>query len=231
MKSNVIILTVITIFLHATGSAFAVDDWAYELSAKAKKIYKTKTIQFACEEIPKLLHSLPEIGKTMSETKARNISNMIQQGNIRQELYFAIRDAGLFQTKSCEPIIRQYADSLNNMSGVKDAIAFYFYKLGDKQKISILANDFDKEARVAGDHWTVDLFGYLDDWDISGVRLVRHAAYSDAAGSELLCSAIMWRRYLYGEKVFKDNWYGIGEKEKVNRRALDHFYERCSVER
>lgn len=197
----------IILSLCIAGNAVASDDWAYELSQEAKKIYEKKTIQIPRQRIPALLAE-----------------------NNNQDLYIAIRDAGLFQEKSCYPIIQENLSVLGQISGVRDAVAFYLFKLGDKQQMKILVSDFDKEARAIGDHATVDLFGYLNDWDNFGVRLVRHAAYSDAVGSELLCSAIVWRRYLYGEKNFKNNWYRVGKKEKVDKRRLDHFYETCRVE-
>ena len=200
------IILVIILCLCTAGELFAAEDWAYELSPEAKQIYKKKIIQYPCENIPALL-----------------------QQNKTQDLYYTIRDAGIFKTKSCGTIIQRHADQLKRMLGVKDAVAFYFYKLGDNQQLKILETDFDNEAKATGDYVVVDLFGYLDDWDISGVRLVRHAAYSDGAASELLCSAIMWRRYLFGEKSFKENWYKAGRNEKINQRILDYFYETCRV--
>lgn len=201
------LLTIVIICVCTAGNVLASDDWAYELSSEAKRIYEKKIIQDPCRNIPELL----------------------RQGNT-QDLYYTIRDAGLFRTESCGAVIQRHVDALSRLPGVKYAIAFYFYRLGDKQQLKVLAAVFDKEARATGDHWVIELFGFLDDWDISGVRLVRHAAYSDAAASELLCSALMWRRYLYGEKFFKKNWYTIGNKEKIAQRTLDHFYERCQCE-
>jgi len=67
----------------------------------------------------------------------------------------------------------------------------------------------------------------LGDWDISGKRLVRHARYSDGAGSELLCSALMWRRFLYGEKDFEMRWDRIGKEENVDAGRLQRFREKC----
>jgi hypothetical protein len=93
--------------------------------------------------------------------------------------------------------------------------------------VNVLAEIFDKEARIVGGHWAVELFGFLDDWDVSGKRLVRHSLHADGAAAELLCSAIMWRRYLYGEKLFKEKWYEVGKKERIDKRILDHFYETC----
>ena len=111
--------------------------------------------------------------------------------------------------------------------GLKGAVSFYLVRLGDRQQVNVLAEIFDKEAGFVGDHWVVELFGFLDDWDVSGKRLVRHSGYADGAAAESLCSAIMWRRYLYGKKIFKENWYKVGKKEKIEKRILDHFYETC----
>ena len=193
------------LFIFTASNVFAIEDWAYECSLEAKQIYEKKIIQYPCEKIPQLL----------------------RQGNT-QDLYHTIRDAGLFRTTPCGSIIKNHENKLNNIVGVKDAVAFYYYRLGDKQQLEILANVFDKETNsIGGDHWTVDLFGFLDDWDISGVRLVRSARHADGAGAELLCSAIIWRRYLYGDKIFKQNWYKFGKKEKIDKRKLDHFYDYC----
>jgi hypothetical protein len=217
----------IIVFICTASNAFGADDWTYELSAEAKRIYKKKIIQYPCKNIPALLRQSmsPDFKQT-----TRGYILVPVQNDITNELYLTIRDAGLFRTKSCDAFIRRNVDTLNELPGVKDAIAFYYYRLGDRQQLNILATDFDKEARATGDYWTVVLFGFLDDWAISGVRLVQHAAYADAAGAESLCSAIMWRRYLYGEKNFKDNWYTVGEKEKVDKRRLDYYYETCNVE-
>lgn len=205
---KILVLTILCICI--ASNVFAIEDWAYECSSEAKQIYEKKIIQYQCKNIPKLL----------------------RQGNT-EDLYHTIRDAGLFRTTSCGSIIKKHEKQLNNMVGVKDAVAFYYYRLGDKQQLKILANSFDKETfdketnSFGGDHWTVELFGFLDDWDISGVRLVRTAAHADGAGAELLCSALSWRRYLYGETIFKQNWYKFGEKEKIGKPELDHFYEGC----
>ena len=202
------IILIVILFLLSNNNLFAAEDRAYELSAEAKQIYKKKIIQYPCKNIPALLRQSmsPDFKQT-----TRGYVLVPVQNDITDELYFTIRDAGLFRTKSCDAFIRRNMDALNELPGVKDAIAFYYYRLGDKQQLNILATNFDK--MITGDDSTVELFGFLDDWDVSGVRLVRHAAHADFAGAELLCSAIMWRRYLYGEKNFKDIWYKVGEKE------------------
>jgi hypothetical protein len=61
-------------------------------------------------------------------------------------------------------------------------------------------------------------------WNISGVRIVRNATYSDAVGAELLCSALMWRRYLFGEKFFSEKRVKVGKQEQVVQRKLDNLY-------
>jgi hypothetical protein len=68
---------------------FAADDWAYELSSKAREIYTQKKTQIPCESPPELL--------TQKKT---------------QDIYIAIRDAGLFQTKSCDVIIQKHATAV-----------------------------------------------------------------------------------------------------------------------
>jgi hypothetical protein len=214
----------IILCLCFAGNAVAAEDWAYELSAEAKQIYRKKIVQYPCKKIPTLLDQSmsPEFKQTQT-----GLTLVPVQNEKTDEIYFTIRDAGLFRTKSCESYIKQHISRLNELPGVKAAIAFYFYRMGDKQQLNNLIADFDK---ASSDDFAVELFGFLDDWNVSGVRLVRLAAHADASGAELLCSSIMWRRYLYGEKIFKDNWYSVGKNEKVDKRRLDHFFETCRVE-
>jgi hypothetical protein len=197
------LIATIVLCICLAGTALASDDWAYELSPQAREIYEKRIVQIPCEKISELLKEKDD-----------------------QDLYLAIRDAGIFKQESCKPIIQKHMDQLTQL-GLNGAVAFYLLRLGDRKQVNALAEIFDKEARTVGDHWVVELFGFLDDWDVSGKRLVRHSGYSDGAASELLCSAIMWRRYLYGEKIFKEKWYEVGKKEKIEKRILDHFYETC----
>jgi hypothetical protein len=180
-------------------------DWAFQLSDKAKEIYTKKKIQIPCKSIGDLLNKDDING-----------------------LYTAIRDAELFGDKTCDKYIKKNLERLKKTGGATDAVAFYFYKNGDSSGLKLLANSYDKDAQGIGDHWTVDLFGFLNEWEISGRRLLRHVkCCSDAIGGEALCSAIMWRRYLYGEKDFKYFWFKIGEEEEVSLDKLQHFYDTC----
>jgi hypothetical protein len=69
------------------------------------------------------------------------------------------------RTKSCDATIQRHVDTLNQMPGVKNVVAFYYYRLGDKQQLKITATDFDKETKTTGNHWTLKLFGILDNYD------------------------------------------------------------------
>jgi hypothetical protein len=180
-------------------------DWAYECGAEAQKIYTKKKIQIPCKRIGELLN----------------------KGDITG-VYIAIRDAALFGDKTCSKYIKKNLDRLKRTEGAKDAVAFYSYKNGDPSGLKLLADSYDKEAQKIGDHWTVELFGFMNDWEISGRRLVRHAkCCSDAVSGELLCSAIMWRRYVYGDKDFNHFWFKIGEEESVSSEDLRHFNYDC----
>jgi len=99
--------------------------------------------------------------------------------------------------------------------------------MGRSESLATLLDIFDMEAAQVGDHIVVELFGFLDDWENTGRRLVKHAKTSDGAATELLCSALMWRRYLEGEKVFKENWYKYSRLEKLQPRKRDHLFESC----
>jgi hypothetical protein len=216
------ILTMLVLLVITSSAAMAADDWAYELPVEAKKIYRNKRIQYPCKNIPALLRqSMPHDRKQSGD----GLMHVPVQNEKTDAIYFTIRDAGLFQTKSCDAFIQKHRDRLRELPGVKAAIAFYYYRLGDKRQLDRLAADFDSAA--GGGDCTVELFGFLDDWEVSGVRLVRLAAHADASGAALLCSSIMWRRYLNGEKAFKEHWYKIGAQEKIDRRRLDLFFETC----
>jgi hypothetical protein len=195
------LIVIIFFIIGAPGTLFATEDWAYELSPKAKEIFKKRVIQIPCEKIPELL----------KEKKTH-------------DLYFAIRDAGIFKQESCRPIIRKHKDELMRL-GLEGVISFYLLRLGDRQQLNVFAEIFDEQ--VLRDFWVIELLGFLDDWDVSGKRLVKISGYSDGAAAEVQCSAIMWRRYLYGEKIFKQKWYEIGKKERIKKEHLDFFYETC----
>lgn len=180
------------------------DDWAFECGAEAQEIYNKKKIQIPCKRIGELLN----------------------KGDING-VCIAIRDAALFADKTCNTYIKKNLARLKRTEFTKDAIAFYSYKNGDPSGLKLLPDSYDREGRT-GDHWTVDLFGFINEWEISGRRLVRHAkCCRDAVGGEALCSAILWRRYLYGEKDFKHFWFKIGKEENVSPEDLQHFYSDC----
>lgn len=180
------------------------DDWAYELHSDAKQIYTKKVIQISCSEIPNLL-----------STKAE------------KSIYLAVRDAALFRNQGCGPIIRKYRAELAKIPGLPDAMSFYDYRNGDTNGLRQLSRSFDAAARRTQDHWTVEIFGFIADWETAGRRLVRHSAYSDGAGSELLCSALKWHRYLYGEVDFEKYWFSIGKQERVKHEVLQDMFDNC----
>ena len=188
---NTLLIVYIVFFVCTFLRVAPAQDWAFQLGAEAKKIYTKRKIQIPCKRIDDLLNKDDING-----------------------LYTAIRDAALFGDKTCDKYIKKNLDRLKQTEGAKDAVAFYFYKNGDSSGLKLLANSYDKDAQGIGDHWTVDLFGFLNEWEISGRRLVRHAkCCSDLVGGEALCSAIWWRRYLYGEKDFRHFWFKIGKED------------------
>ena len=206
MRFTTSIIIVISIFL-LVQNCFAYDDdfdWAYELSDSAKVIYKNKQIQIPYSEIGRLLNE-----------------------NKHWLAYRVIRDAGIFKDKSCIGIFLKEIDRIEKVPRLRDAYYFYRLRLGDDSFLANLLSSFDKDARTTGDHYTVELFGFLPDWQQSGRRLVRHAGYSDGAASQLLCSAILWRRFLYGEHEFKNNWFEAGKRESINYKVLQYFYDDC----
>jgi len=198
------ITIVISLALLITAPCAQAEDWAYELADSAKQIYMKKAVQIPCSRIGDLI-----------------------QSKAKDDIYLAIRDAGLFHDQTCASVVRKFRQTLEKMVGVRDAVAFYLYRMGDKQQLNVLAKSFDRDAKRTGDHWTVELFGFLDDWNIAGRRLVRHSSYSDGADSEVLCSALMWRRYLYGEADFEDNWFRIGKQEHVDMERLKDKFDYC----
>jgi len=180
------------------------DDWAFELHASAKDVYAKKSMQVPCSDIPRLL-----------STKAE------------KSIYLAVRDAALFRDKSCRPIIQKYRADLAKIPGLPNAMSFYDYRSGDANGLRQLSRSFDADARHTQDHWTVEILGFIADWDTAGRRLVRHSSYSDGAGTELLCSALKWHRYLYGEVDFENHWFSIGKQEGVKHEVLQDMFDNC----
>lgn len=200
------ILLVALCILPSLSMPVLANDWAYELSDKAKEIYVQKKLQISCSYLEYLIHS---------------------KHNSR--LFTAIRDAALFRDTSCKKIIRKNIQKLKQKkdASVRAALNYYLYVNGDKARLKYLAKSFDTEAKKVGDHWTVEIFGFMPDWDVSGRRLVRHSKWADGAASELLCSAIKWRRFLYGEVNFTKNWLRIGKQEKVPKAILEEKIHFC----
>ena len=197
----------ITLLLAIASSSRAVSetiDWSYEISEKAKARFINRDITIPCSDLDTLL----------AEKKS-------------DELYIAIRDAALFKDNSCMNPIQRNITALNRLSRVKDAVSYYKYVMGDKTMLKRLATTYDNEGKQVGDHWTVEIFGYLPDWDVTGVRLVQHARFADGVAAEELCSAIAWRRFLYGEVVFRENWFSIGRKLGIPDERLKNRYEKC----
>jgi hypothetical protein len=208
-KALIILYAVFSVFiLHQVATAEDSTDlnWAFFASEdRSKEIYAKKQIQIPCERIDELLRKDDING-----------------------VYIAIRDAALFGDKTCEVYIKKNLSKLKQLVGAKDAVAFYYYKNGDPSGLTLLADSYDKEAHKTGDHWTVELFGFINEWEISGRRLVRHAkCCSDAVSGELLCSAIWWRYYLFGKEDFKRYWFKIGKEEDVSLKKLQYFYDEC----
>lgn len=204
-KTLIILYAVFSVFIfYQVSIAEDSEDWAYECGAEAKEIYTKKQIQIPCERINELL-SKDDING----------------------VYISIRDAALFGDKQCDTYIKKNLSKLKKLDGAKDAVAFYYYKNGDPSGLTELADSYDKEAYWIGGYWTVELFGFINEWRISGRRLIRHAKWSDAMGAEILCSAIAWRCYLYGKKDFNHFWFKIGKEEKVSLEKLQFFCDSC----
>lgn len=196
------------LILFTTSPSFALDEydynWVYELSDTAREIYVKKEVQVPCSQLSTLLDRDSNIGA-----------------------YYAIRDAGIFKDTSCNDYFIKELDRIKKDRNIYDAYCFYRVRIGDESYLTNLMESFDKNARRVGDDHTVELFGFLSDWQKSGRRLVRHASYADGAAAELLCSAIVWRRFLYGEDEFKMNWFKIGHEEGVSQKILQYFYDTC----
>jgi hypothetical protein len=193
-KASIIFLCCFFVFIFYQDAK--AQDWAFECGAEAKEIYAKKQIQIPCERIDELLRKDDING-----------------------VYIAIRDAALFGDKTCETYIGKNLNKLKTLVGAKDAVEFYYYKNGDPSGLTELGDSYDKEAHKIGDHWTVDLFGFINEWKISGRRLVRHAkCCSDAVSGELLCSAIAWRCYLFGKEDFERFWFKIRKRRESKFR-------------
>ncbi len=205
-KVLIILYAVVFVFIfHRAAIAEDPRDWQYFPEDKSKEVFVKKQIQIPCSSIDELLRKKDEMG-----------------------LYLAIRDAALFGDKTCGTYINKNIRKLKKLVGVKDAIAFYAYKNGDPAGLKLLAESFDKDVKRTYSEFIVDLFGFINEWEISGRRLIQFAkCCHDAAGGETLCDAIAWRCELYGKENFKRYWFKIGEEEKVSSELLHEFYDDC----
>jgi hypothetical protein len=205
-KALIILYAVFSVFLFYRGAiAQNSRDWLYFPDEKAKEILTKKQGPIPCERIDELL----------------------REDDI-QGLYIAIRDAALFGDKTCDSYIKKNLSKLKSLDGAKDAVAFYYYKNGDPSGLTELADSFDKDVQRTYSECIVDLFGFINEWEISGRRLVRFAkCCSDGVGGETLCDAIAWRRENFGKENFKHFWFKIGKEENVSLEKLQDFYESC----
>jgi hypothetical protein len=85
-------ILILFFFIFRPATLLAPENWAYELSPQAKEIYLKKVIQIPCEKISELLREKND-----------------------QDLYLAIRDAGIFKQESCRPIIQKHMDQLTQL--------------------------------------------------------------------------------------------------------------------
>ena len=174
------------------------DDWAYELPDTGKAIFEAGQPPRSCNHLNAEMDALT--------------------------VYHVIRDAGLFRDSSCGDHIGKLPDDLAGEPAVLDAIRFYQVRLGDVSRLAPLLDSFDRRAREIGDDITVELFGFLPDWEHTGRRLARHSRYSDGAGSELLRSALQWKLYLYGrEPGFHESCLQVVNEEQVRERWVAAF--------
>jgi hypothetical protein len=182
------------------------DDWAYELSIAAKDIYLRKAITVPCNVLGELIN------------KEKYLAASI-----------AIRDAALFGDKGCAQEIQKNSKRLLNKEHTRLAMLFYRSHFGDTEATKALIQSYDKEIGKQADYPAVELFGYMSDWDQTGRRLVQLANRADGSAAECLCSALSWRRFLYGEVSFAESWFRIGKEEKIEAAKLERYYYRCRL--
>ena len=182
----------------ASGAHASDYDWAYELPDSAKEIFRAGQAPNSCD-------------KLRAETHATEAS-------------YVIRDAGIFRDRSCADRIARLPDDFAEKPELLLAIRFYRLRLGDESQVAPLLDSFDRHARKIGDHFTVELFGFLPDWEHTGRRLARHSRYSGGASSELLYSALLWKRFLYGQQPgFRESCLRVVEEERVSDRWVPRF--------
>lgn len=205
-KALIILYAIVSVLiLHRAAIAEDQRDWQYFPEEKSKEVFAKKQIQIPCSSIDDLLRKKDDLG-----------------------VYLAIRDAALFGDKTCGTYIKKNLRKLKKSACVKNAVAFYFYMNGDPDGLKLLADYFDKDVALNCSEGIVDCFGFINEWEISGRRLVRFAkCCHDAIGGETLCDAIAWRCELFGKEDFKRHWFKIGEEEKVSPELLQEFYNDC----
>jgi hypothetical protein len=154
-------------------------DWAYPFSESAVHRYRAKERPFSCARLAAYV--------------AANSPTLA---------YRAVRDAGIFQDRSCAKEIEAVRTALQAKPLTRMALAFYRYRLGDSAALNSLLEVFESEALpplspVHGtDHLVVELLGFSPEWAKTGPLLVRHLRHSDAAAAEVSGSALDWKRFL-----------------------------------
>ena len=180
-------------------------DWTFQPGKYAFSIYESKEVQIPCSDLDSLINK-----------KKYN------------SIYILLRDAGIFKTPNCingniEKIVSIDKDEISC------ALAFYQYRLGDKSKLELLLKSFDNNVKIIGDHCTIELFGFMDEWDQTISRLVELSKDSDGIQAELLISALQWRQYLYGKDKLEQYWYSIGKKKNIKQDILNYYLKRSSI--
>ena len=186
-------------------SVYAIEDWTFELTDRAKKAYMEKVLDVSCNNIEQMLND--------KEYDA---------------LFNIIRDIALVDNKRCEREINYHMKRLKQNKDLSGVILFYKFKRTGKTKyLKEMTKIFDSKYPKVGDHWIVEIFGYLADWKETGVRLVLRSKNADGSGGELLCSSIKWKRYLFGEERFRKLWFKYGEQKNVPIAILSKYYKMC----
>ena len=156
------------------------EDWTFEPSKKSFDRLDAKKGEFSCSKLGEYVAA-----------------------NDPWAAFYAIRDAGLFDDKSCSEAIVALDEALSEKGTTSAAVDFYRARMGDEAGLAALLTAFNVQAIQSEtgpslDHVVVSLFGFFPDWDRTGRRLLRHAKYSDGAAAMMNGNALVWKKHLYG---------------------------------
>ena len=173
--------------------------WTYEPGAEQIERYKTGRFDLDCS------------------TSASKDSSY--------KVFHVLRDAAIYKIEACYPYALEALNKFKNNSDIAIANEFYMYRIGKTKKLDRMMLLFENSK--LSDSLVIEFLGFVENWDLAGRKLLSLLKSSDGSKSQMICSALAWKRGLYGEVSFKTNYFRIGKEVGLGKKVLNIFYEDC----